>query len=334
MRIAFVSEPESPNAWYRSIGPMVALMRCHGHEIRQVVKPGDRWLVELVNGCDVLHVHRKHDERALKLIRHAKESGMAVVWDNDDDFSAVPKGTAAYKRFGGVAGERVQVALRRIVGLADVVTTPSARIAALYRELGAPDVRVIENYVRDEALQVPPRANGAGLTIGWLAGIEHHLDVERLPIGDAVARLLAAHPDVRVVTIGAGLGVRHERYEHVRQVDFFDLLGHMASWDVGIAPLADIPLNRARSNVKVKEYAALGMPWLASPVGPYAGLGEKQGGLLVPDDGWHEALERIVVKDRERRKLAKRARRWGGDQAIAANVHHWEAVLSDALNRR
>jgi len=41
------------------------------------------------------------------------------------------------------------------------------------------------------------------------------------------------------------------------------------------------------------EYAASDLPWLALPVGPYAGLGEEQGGGLV-DDAWFDALERVV----------------------------------------
>jgi len=107
----------------------------------------------------------------------------------------------------------------------------------------------------------------------------------------------------------------------------------LTEWDVGLAVIADIPFNRARSNVKLKEYAALGLPWLASPIGPYAGTGEKQGGRLVPDDGWYDALERLVLKPRERRKLAKRAAKWGREQTIGANVAVWEKALEGAVAR-
>jgi glycosyltransferase involved in cell wall biosynthesis len=332
MRIAFLANPESPNGWYRGIGPMVALAR-RGHEVRQVVKVDGTFRADLVAGCDVVHIHRGHDERALEVVRHAKENGIAVVWDNDDDMTAVPKTNVAYKNFGGLQGERVLVALGRILETADLVTTPSTVLAERFRELGAERVQVIENYVRDEALCARRRADDGEVIVGWLAGLEHHLDVERLPIRDALQRLLDTHEHVRVVVIGVGLGLRSERYTHVPHLDFVDLVDEMVRFDIGIAPIADIAFNRGRSNVKLKEYAALGTPWLASPIGPYASLGEKLGGRLVPDDGWFEALDRLVVKSRERAKLAKRARKWGREQAISANVTLWERALSAAVAR-
>ncbi len=104
----------------------------------------------------------------------------------------------------------------------------------------------------------------------------------------------------------------------------------IASFDIGIALIDDIPFNRARSDVKVKEYAAAGVPWLASPIGPYAGLGEKQGGRLVADDDWFAALDRLVRKERERHKLAKRAASWAREESLERNLHRWEAVMVEA----
>jgi glycosyltransferase involved in cell wall biosynthesis len=332
MRIAFLANPESPNGWYRGIGPMLALAR-RGHEIRQAELLREQLRPELIRGCDVVHIHRRHDEDVLKIARYAKEAGIAVVWDNDDDETAVPKGHPAYRDYGGAAGQRVKAAVRKLVQLADLVTTPSPLLAEQFAELGAAHVQLIENYVRDELIDARARSNGDQVVIGWLAGTEHFMDIERVPIRAALARLLDAHANVRVVSIGAGLGLGVERYEHVVGVPFFELPERLTEFDVGLAVIADIPFNRARSNVKLKEYAALGIPWLASPIGPYAGMGEQQGGRLVPDDGWYDALERVVLKARERRKLAKRAAKWGRMQTIGANAGVWEQALHGAVAR-
>jgi len=195
---------------------MVSLGR-RGHEVRQaelrrgVVKP------DLVRGCDVVHIHRRCDEEVQKIVRYAKEAGIAVVWDNDDDETAVPKGTAAYRQYGGVEGERLKAAMRRVVQAADLVTTPSPMLAERFSEFGARRVQVIENYVRDELLETraQPRA-AAEVVIGWLAGGEHKLDIERVPVADALRRLLDAHANVRVVS----LGIDQERYRGYSGIPF------------------------------------------------------------------------------------------------------------------
>ena len=176
----------------------------------------------------------------------------------------------------------------------------------------------------------PPRE---GVTIGWIAGLEHAIDVERIPIRETLQELVDTRPEVRVMSIGLGLGLRGERYRHVNVVPLMELTRACGVFDVGIAPLSDIAMNRARSNVKLKEYAAAGACWLASPTGPYAELGEKQGGRLVADDGWHDAIARLVDKPRERAKLTKRAGRWVADETLSKNARTWEARFEEAIRR-
>ncbi|HMJ01302.1 MAG TPA: hypothetical protein VK506_00075 [Conexibacter sp.] len=332
MRIGFIANPEAPGGWYRGIGPMVALNE-RGHELVQVWRPRVGIRGELIAGCDVVHVYREHDDEVLQIVRHAKQRGIAVVYDNDDDMRAVPRNNASHKDYGGFAGDRALRQIRRLVQLADLATAPSRVVIERFREYGAEHVQLIENCVPDAALNASAPPNGDHVVAGWLAGQEHHVDVERLPLRDQLGQALDAHPQLVVETIGVSLGLRHERSRHVTHVDFLDLPPKLAEYDIGLAPIADIPFNHARSNIKVKEYAALGRPWLASPVGPYADLGEQQGGRLVPDDGWCEALGRLVEKPRERRKLAKRARKWGRAQSVSANVGLWEDALVEAIVR-
>jgi hypothetical protein len=311
---------------------MVAL-HARGHDIAQLWIPREGIRGELMAGCELLHIHRAHEPEVLELVRHAKRRGIAVVYDNDDDMRAIPRGDAAHKDYGGFAGDRALREIRRLLQQTDLAIAASVPIAERFREYGAQHVEHIENYVPDAVLNASAPPNGDRIVAGWLAGNEHHLDVERLPLADEVERALDAHPQLVVETLGCALRLRHERYRHVRRLDFFDLAPHLATYDIGLAPIADIPFNRARSNIKVKEYAALGRPWLASPVGPYASLGEKQGGRLVPDGGWAEALGRMVEKPRERRKLARQARKWGRAQAISAHAERWERVLTEAVVR-
>ncbi len=330
MRIAYLADPNSPNGMYRGIAPMTGLGHYRGHVVRRLFTDDARPLAARVDDVDALFVHRYCEPRAQRLARAASAAGAAVVWDNDDDMGAIPKGAVNARHFGGIAWERRLAEMRRVFRFADLVTAPSRTLAERLLSWGAPRTDIVENHIPDQCLKVAERPH-AGVTIGWIAGLEHALDLDRIPIVAALQRILDERPDVHVVTIGIPLDLRGDRYRRVPTVPLLELSQHAAAFDVAIAPLADTDFNRARSNVKLKEYGAAGTPWLASPVGPYVGLGEAQGGRLVRDDDWYDALTRLVDKPRERRKLAKRATRWAASESLSQNVTAWEAMLELAI---
>ncbi|HEX5146004.1 MAG TPA: glycosyltransferase family 4 protein [Conexibacter sp.] len=331
MRIAYLADLTSANGYYRAIGPMEALER-RGHQVYNVPTADPRGAAAAMPGIDVLHVHRFVEPPVQELVRAARAAGTVVVWDNDDDMGSVPKGTAAYQHTGGINWERRLASMRRLFRDVTLVTSPSAVLAQRLGELGAARTAVIENFVPDEFVQATPEPHD-GVVIGWIAGLEHQLDAERMPIRAVLERLLEERPEVRVVTLGLRLGLKSPRYENRKHIPLLELAQQAAAFDVAIAPILDLDFNRSRSNVKLKEYAAAGVPWLASPVGPYAELGEKHGGRLVPDDGWHAALTQLIDRPRERRKLAKRGRRWAAGQTITKNAERWEACLGEVVAR-
>lgn len=331
MRIGLLSDPELVNSNYRAYQPLAAVARRGGHEVVRNFAGRPLGSDELLR-CDVVHVHRLCDGPVRALAHALHDAGVGIVWDNDDDVAALPRSNPHYAKLGA-AGRRAMIAgTAEMVRLADVVTTPSAVLAAKFRELGAADVRVLENRLPREFLGVKPIAHD-GVVIACLAGLEHRVDYDQLGLRDTLARLLDAHPDVRLLTIGLGLGLAPEWTEHVPLAGFLDLVRILARADVGLAPLVDIPWNRARSNVKLKEYAAAGLAWLASPVGPYLAMGEQQGGRLVADGDWHAALEQLVTDARARRKLAKRGAKWVKREGVEQHAGEWETALRDAAAR-
>jgi glycosyltransferase involved in cell wall biosynthesis len=331
MRITIVSDLTLVNANYRAYQPMRELLS-RGHDVR-CNQPGEpRVSIARALRSDVLYVYRFVDDEVLSLARHCREAGIAVVWDNDDDLAVVPRSHPRHRRLGGINAQHTLVRTRRMLQLADIVTTPSQFLVERFRALGARDVRLVENFLARELIGIKPRKHD-DVVIGWIAGLEHQLDYQSLRLREAFERLLDRHAGLRIHSVGLGLGLRTARYTHVPGAPFLELAEIAAGYDVGIAPLSGVPFNRARSNVKVKEYAAAGTPWLASPVGGYVGLGEAQGGRLVADDRWFDELDKILDDRRGRRALAKRAAAWGRVQGIERNVGVWESVFREAADR-
>jgi Glycosyl transferases group 1 len=328
--VALATEP-SAGAAYRAELPMRALAEA-GHRAefmvwdqRQAPPP-----LDYLSQADVVHMWRLFRGPARRLASALREAGVAVVFDNDDDMTRVPKGSPAYKEMKA-ARDQVASELSAMLRLVELVTTTGSELAARLRRLGG-DVRVVENYVESGFVR-ERRVAGDGVTIGWIAAQEHRGDLRELRLRRTLEALLEQQPHVSLVSVGVNLGVQSERYAHVEHVPFPQLPDTIARFDLAIAPIADVSFNRVRSNIKVKEYAAAGVPWLASPIGPYRSLGEEQGGRLVPDYGWAEALTDLVTDMPARAALAERAVVWGRTQTVVHNVGEWEAVFAEAAER-
>jgi len=332
MHVVGMGTDGTGGAAYRAMLPMGALA-ARGHQARYI-----EWEqrdapppFEQLRQADVVHMWRLFRAPARRLAAALKEAGVAVIFDNDDDMTRVPKGSPAYSEMKAARGE-VARELGEMLRLSTLVTTTCNELAGRLRRLGAGDVRVVENYV-DPTFVREHRGGGEGVTVGWVAGAEHRGDLRELRLRRTLEQLLEEHPHVSLVTVGVDAGVRSERYTHHHYIPFAELPDAISQFDLAIAPIADVSFNRVRSNIKVKEYAASGVPWLASPIGPYKDLGEEQGGRLVTDYGWGEALAELVTDDAARGALAARAAAWGRTQTVDANAEQWEAVFAEAAQR-
>jgi len=332
MHVVALGTDGAGGAAYRAMLPMQGLAeRGHRAEFvtwdqREAPPPFER-----LRHADVVHMWRLFRGPARQLARALRDAGVAVVFDNDDDMTRVPKGSPAYREMSA-AKEQVAKELGAMLRLTELVTTTNAELAGRLRRLGGGNVRIVENYL-DPGFLRERRPAGEGVTIGWVAGAEHRGDLKELRLRRTLEQLLEQHPHVSLVSVGVDVGVRSERYTHHPFIRFPELPDAIARFDLALAPIADVSFNRVRSNIKVKEYAAAGVPWLASPIGPYKDLGEQQGGRLVPDYGWADALAELVTDDAARGALAERAAAWGRTQTVSENAGEWEAAFADAAAR-
>jgi hypothetical protein len=333
LRLA-VAPQRTANGHYRAILPLQELAR-RGHTVHW---PGDPTFNQVHNGgapaWDALMVQQMHDDDALGIMRRVRDRGVGVLWDTDDDLSAVTRGSQAWHRLGGRRGIRRHFKQALTAArTAHVVTTTNEHLAQLYREHGCERVVAIENYLAPGDLR-HQRKRHQGVVIGITCAGEHEPDLHRLKLAATLERLLERHDGVRVIAVGVDLRLRSEhRYHYVWGCEIEELIPIESEFDVGIAPLCDTAFNWARSNVKLKEYAAAGAMWLASPIGPYARMGEEQGGLLVDDGDWLSTLEALLADPDRRRALTASARAWAEGQTIRAGGTRWQAVFRDAVER-
>jgi hypothetical protein len=315
--------------------PLMAL-RERGHEIVHVVQEYKRVIdIRPLAGCEHVHIHRPallYDDG--DVVTRLLEAGISVGFDEDDNVIDMPLGLEEItdQPWAPRARRNFELFLEHVARV-DLVTTPSDHLADRFEAAGASNVHVVENYLPGAFSRVQPQGHD-GIVIGWHAGREHLVDAEQLGMVSMLERVLDAHPDVRVVTINIELGIEHERYACEEATPIGQLTARLADFDIGLVPLADIAFNQGRSNVKAREYAAAGVPWLASPVGSYAHLGADEGGWLVEDDKWFGAIDALVRSRRDRSKLAKRAKAWAKEETIWNMVPLWERLFRDSIASR
>lgn len=320
MNIAAFVWGRHPSSSYRAIHPLTEIAR-RGHLVatyteEEQLTPTDEELAVVVEDFDVAYIGRYIQPEAVELARRLTSRGLGVVWDNDDDVVR-PERKAG---FDGMAE------------VVDVITTTNELLAARYREYGARTVIAVPNFLTRPSLAAPRRRHD-GTVLGYIGWIDHQEDWDALGLTETIEDLLEAHPDLRVESVGPlDLRLPADRCHSYGILTFDRLPQAIAGFDIAIAPLdAHKAGNETRSDIKLKEYAIAGVPWLASDFGPYAGYGEDQGGRLVDADGWFDALHALLCDGKARRKLAKRGQKWAREQTLEHNAPVWIKAFETAI---
>ena len=243
---------------------------------------------------------RGHVEQAIL------QSAGVAVYDFDDALMWEPPGGVARKLVMSRA-RKCRVAVEH----ADVVIAGND-VLADWASNYARDVRVIPTCIEpaeypvkaDYAISDPPR-------IGWLGSpsTEMYLREVTEPLLEFNRRTGA-----RLLVISGGnsdLGALRSIVDRV-EWSLTSYASFLATADVAIAPLTDTPYAQGKCAYKMLQYAAIGLPIVASPVGANAVAGDRLGARLVSGSGeWLDGLAEIVgcaTGDRgQNGKLARRA---------------------------
>ena len=244
----------------------------------------------MLDGADLLYLPIAQNEAVFEQARHFKTAAV-VAYEFDDHYRATTASNPASlaSRFGERAGWMDQM-----LQLADVVITTTPMLADSYRATN-PNIHVCRNAIDpiDTAafFQLGEPEPDGEIRIGF-AGSGSHVDDMKLVV-EPVTRILDARSDVRFIMIGADFRSLfperlHERIRYAGHTFYSDDNGRVREfcypgemWPVvrylhllaehrlhiAIAPLADSLFNRAKSDLKLLEYGALGIPTVASPIG-------------------------------------------------------------------
>ncbi len=226
--------------------------------------------------------------------------------------------------------------LRRLeenLRIADAVTVTTAHLAAVVSRFN-PNVFVLPNCI-DLNLITYQRTSAPRLTVGWAGGSSHLNDFASMQ--SELRQFVRRNPEIDLHFVGQDyrqlFNLTNTRWtkwsdnlvDYLRNLDF----------DIGLAPLAYTEFNKSKSDIKLLEYAALGIPVVASNFGPYAESVEHgvTGFLVKHDHEWAKYLRRLVEDPHLREEMSINAKLWASTRTVQGNVWRWEQAYRSVIQQ-
>ncbi len=281
------------------------------------VWPSEIGRPDLMSALDTVVVQRDAlGEHAIDLIHSVRDAGARLVVELDDDLvSPADEGVPRQQR-----DEAERRRLRYLLAQADDVVVSTEPLAEAVRPYLRRPAVVVANALDSRAWltevepALPPADDATRML--YMGTKTHHDDLLLLDGALDMLRGETARPLVlEVIGISDRLGeidwavaldvpATSRNYpEFVRWLRI-----QRRRWAVAVAPLRDTPFNRSKSDVKLLEYAMLGLPVVASNAGPYRG--SRFATALVGDGpaAWADALRAILVDPSSAQARAEEAR--------------------------
>lgn len=259
---------------------------------------------------DVIVFQRPMPAEMPSLMRCAVREGRRVVVELDDDVWSIAPHNPAARWFDAATLAR----LADCCQVAHAVIVSTEPLAARVRAVtGQREIVVIPNAV-DPALAGPPRPDPEGrpLVLGWAGGASHRMDFR--VARDAVVAA-QRHPGVEVHFYGddplcGPPPTPGPRAIHRWTADMAEHYRHVATFDVGLAPVENSRFNRSKSALKWMEYALHAVPAVVSAVPCYLGaVRHKETGIVAAGArDWERWALRLVRDAGMRRELGEAAR--------------------------
>lgn len=287
------------------------------------------------------------------VVRDARRRGVPVLFSSDD-FVFTPEDLAAAPALEHpdpqiVEGYRQSVeGHARCLAAADGFLGSTPELASAAAERGLP-VYCLPNGLSRDTIALSERArvraasaerNGS-VRLGFASGTDTH-DADLAMVAPALARTLRQFPETTLV-LGGPVALPDELAPFAEQIERWpfvawnELPERLATLDVNLAPLDTArPFNLGKSEVKLIEAAAVGVPTLASnaPAFVRASREGQTAMLCASETEWSIALGRLVTDPALRLSLGLAAMRdvrsrYDGD----AQVDEFVDVLGEVFDR-
>lgn len=314
------------------------------------------WDEEKVDWADVIIIQRPAEAIGIEAFAKARAMGKKVIYEIDDLLWGMdPRNTAA--PVWSPHGKNLPIALD-LMRHATAITTTTARLANEYQRFN-PHIHLLPNYLDGQLWDEPTswepedhkvlekRKNDPIVRIGFTGSYSHRQDLEY--ISPVISDIIDDYPGVQFVFMGFDprdffAKMQYRACPHcnaeppIKWVRGVDLLQYpdklrKQGFDIGIAPLVEVGFNECKSDLKLKEYGALGIPTVASAIKPYSkSMQDGETGFLASNaNEWYEALSKLIEDEKLRKEMGSKSHKWYEANRIDEHIHEWIEVYQKIL---
>lgn len=336
--------------------------RSHGYDVEvrpfmdqamwQVVHQPGRLLSKILGTLRGLHRRRKQmkDVANFDLVyvflwaspigserieRKLRQASKRLIYDIEDNILDPSAGDGQLRPNPLIRWLRGNGKARYLVKQADHVIASSPDLATRCKSLNK---RHAATYISssvntDLFLPVNDYANDDTVVIGWTGTISS------LPYLDLLRRVFQRLSDLRDFRLRV---IGNCEYDlpgvnlEVLRWSARDEVAQMQGIDIGVYPLPKDSWVGGKSGLKAIQYAAFGIPCVASRVGHTPNVvADGKTGLLVDDEaGWISALTNLIDDPDLRRRLGTSAREWAvANYSVKAVADDYRKVIDDVMNK-
>lgn len=295
-------------------------------------------VVELYTDVDLIVIQRPLDNAMTGIIEQAKRQGIATIVEIDDDFSSVHSRNVSHQHMVGSEHTGAHW-VEKACNVADHVTVSTPQLTK-YARHGRHSI--LRNCVPQSIFKYQVQRTDDPVKIGWSGSVQTHPDDLQQTKG-AVGEVLAKNGlQMYVVGDGASVATNLKLPETVPVyatgwVDISLYYEAVATYiDIGIVPLEISPFNQAKSALKGLEFAALGVPFVATPTREYERMEAYGIGKTAKTPGeWRKHLQRMIDRPAETERIAQEARdRMEAEFTYKVNAPQWIEAWEKAIDYR
>lgn len=347
---SFGAKPVQPNgcAWYRCYLPMKELKKdkyesgmglpgfndAHGFGI---LIPDNK----AIHGWDIVVLKLIMLERVVEQVDKAMAKGQKIIVDLDDHMEGLEKTNLAYTMTSPEKNPKNnREHYFKIIEKATALTTSTPFLQEFYQKKH-PDkpVYLVRNGIDTDRWQMRKDHSNWLPTFGWVGATPWRSgDLQILSpyfgefLKEKHVRFHHSGSIINAPSVSQQVGIDPDIFssEPMQPINTYPKM--FRKIDVGIVPLTDVPFNHAKSFIKGLEYAAAGVPFIASPLPEYEYLASKGVGRIAKNqDEWLSHAEELLNPKVRKEERIKNREIVEKEFSMEKRGKDWEEVFEKIL---